>query len=123
MRRTAPSRRRPGCCSRSPTLRGQAAARAATGFTNDHLDGFLNAASDAGDEPVELIWAAEPIGLGTFPISVMRNDMDTNRAEIELPDHVFRFAGMCVGWPVEDRHVAPRLPLKAARKTMPTPRS
>ena len=30
---------------------------------------------------------------------------------LDLPDHVFPVAGLCLGWPGEERRISPRLPL------------
>jgi nitroreductase/FMN reductase [NAD(P)H] len=79
-------------------------------FANDHLDAVLNAAGDAAMHLSSFIWAAESIGLGTCPISVIRNHIDEVADIVELPDHVFPFAGMCVGWPERLRRFSPRLP-------------
>lgn len=79
-------------------------------FANDHLDAVLNAAADAAMHLSSFIWAAESIGLGTCPISVVRNHIDEVASIIELPDHVFPLAGMCVGWPEQLRRLSPRLP-------------
>ena len=79
-------------------------------FANDHLDSVLNAAGDAAIHLSSFIWAAESIGLGTCPISVIRNHIDEVANIVELPDHVFPFAGMCVGWPHQLRRLSPRLP-------------
>ena len=79
-------------------------------FANDHLDSVLNAAGDAAIHLSSFIWAAESIGLGTCPISVIRNHIDEVADIVELPDHVFPFAGMCVGWPEQLRRLSPRLP-------------
>ncbi len=79
-------------------------------FANDHLDAVLNAAGDAAMHLSSFIWAAESVGLGTCPISVVRNHIDEVAEIVELPEHVFPFAGMCVGWPEELRRLSPRLP-------------
>ena len=80
-------------------------------FANDHLDAFLNAASDASMHLSSFIWAAESAGLGTCPISVVRNHIEAVSEILELPDHVFPLAGMCVGWPDGRGPVSPRLPM------------
>ena len=67
-------------------------------FANDHLDAVLNAAGDAAMHLSSFIWAAESVGLGTCPISVVRNHIDEVAELVDLPEHVFPFAGMCVGW-------------------------
>ena len=42
-------------------------------FPNDHLDQFFNAAVDAGIVLASFIRAADAVGLGTCPISVIRD--------------------------------------------------
>src|SRR5205085_10906278 len=42
-------------------------------FVNEHLDHFMNAAVDAGIILSQFIRAAEAVGLGTVPISAVRN--------------------------------------------------
>ena len=79
-------------------------------FANDHLDAVLNAAADAAMHLSSFIWAAESIGLGTCPISVVRNHIEEVADIVELPDHVFPLAGLCVGWPKRLRRLSPRLP-------------
>ena len=80
-------------------------------FANDHLDAFLNAAADAAMHLSSFVWAAESLGLGTCPISVVRNHIDEVSAILDLPDHVFPLAGMCVGWRNQPERLSPRLPL------------
>ena len=80
-------------------------------FANDHLDAMLNAATDAAMHLSSFIWASESVGLGTCPISVIRNHIAQVSTIVELPDHVFPLAGMCVGWPDRLRSLSPRLPL------------
>ena len=96
-------------CGDSRRIR-QLADRAGVEFANDHLDAFLNAASDAAMHLSTFIWAAESVGLGTCPISVLRNHIDEVSAILDLPDHVFPLAGMCVGWPERLGPLSPRLP-------------
>jgi nitroreductase/FMN reductase [NAD(P)H] len=80
-------------------------------FANDHLDAFLNAAADAAMHLSSFVWAAESLGLGTCPISVVRNHIDEVSEILGLPDHVFPLAGMCVGWPDRPERLSPRLPM------------
>jgi nitroreductase/FMN reductase [NAD(P)H] len=97
-------------CGDSRRIRG-VSGRAGLPFENDHLAAFLNAAGDAAMHLSSFVWAAEAIGLGTCPISVVRNHIEEVAAIVELPDHVFPFAGLCVGWPERLRPLSPRLPL------------
>ncbi len=80
-------------------------------FANEHLDHFMNAAVDAGIVMMNFISAAEAAGLGTCPISAIRNAVDTVSRELELPEGVFPVAGLCVGYPATSGHISPRLPL------------
>lgn len=80
-------------------------------FANEHLDHFMNAAVDAGIAMMHFISAAEAAGLGTCPISAIRNASDTVNRELALPQGVFPIAGLCVGYPISAGHISPRLPL------------
>ena len=83
------------------------------GFANDHLDAFFNAAVEAGIVLGSFVAAAESVGLGTCPISAIRNRPDEVAAVLSLPAHVFPVAGLCVGWPSGFTALTPRLPLAA----------
>jgi nitroreductase len=78
-------------------------------FANEHLDHFMNAAVDAGIVMMNFIRAAEAAGLGTCPISAIRNAIDATSHELELPEGVFPVAGLCVGYPATPGHISPRL--------------
>jgi nitroreductase/FMN reductase [NAD(P)H] len=80
-------------------------------FANDHLDPFFNAAVDAAIALGAFVAAADMVGLGCCPISVIRNHAATVSTILELPPHVFPVAGMTVGWPSDPGHVSLRLPL------------
>lgn len=80
-------------------------------FANDHLDHFMNAAVDAGIVMTTFIRAAEAVGLGTCPISAVRNHSNEVSRLLELPDWVFPVAGLCVGYPAEPGRISARLPL------------
>ena len=80
-------------------------------YANDHLDHFMNAAVDAGIVMATFIRAAEAVGLGTCPISAVRNKPREVSALLALPDWVFPVAGLTVGWPAGEGRVTPRLPL------------
>jgi nitroreductase len=83
------------------------------GFANDHLDAFFNAAVEAGIVLGSFVAAAESVGLGTCPISAIRNLPDEVAKVLALPAHVFPVAGLCVGWPSGFTALTPRLPLSA----------
>lgn len=80
-------------------------------FANEHLDHFFNASVDAALVLQNLIVAAEAVGLGTCPISVIRNHAAQVSDLLSLPAHVFPVAGLCLGWPAEEGRLSPRLPL------------
>jgi FMN reductase [NAD(P)H] len=80
-------------------------------FVNEHLDHFMNAAVDAGIVLAHLIRAAEAAGLGTVPISAVRNHPRETSDIIGLPEAVFPVAGLCVGYPLERGHITARLQL------------
>jgi nitroreductase/FMN reductase [NAD(P)H] len=80
-------------------------------FPNDHLDAFFNAAVDAGIVLATFLRAAEAVGLGCCPISVIRDHAAAVSKILELPPRVIPVAGLCVGWPARDVGIVPRLPL------------
>jgi nitroreductase len=80
-------------------------------FPNDHLDLFFNATVDAAIVMTTLLRAAEAVGLGCCPISVIRDHAATISEMFALPDKVIPIAGMCVGWPAEKGGITPRLSL------------
>ncbi|HTW70806.1 MAG TPA: nitroreductase family protein [Acetobacteraceae bacterium] len=78
--------------------------------TNGNLEGFFNAAVDAALALQTCILAAESIGLGCCPISVLRNHADTVGEVLKLPEKVFPVAGLCLGWPAAQGFISMRLP-------------
>jgi Nitroreductase family len=80
-------------------------------FPNDHLDLFFNASVDAAIVLATFLRAADAVGLGCCPISVIRDHAAKISAMLELPDKVVPVAGLCVGWPADDGVLSPRLPL------------
>jgi len=82
-------------------------------YPNDHLDPFFNAATDAAIVLGWLINAAEAAGLGCCPLSVIRNNAQAVSELLGLPEHVFPYAGLALGWPAREGWICPRLPLAA----------
>jgi FMN reductase [NAD(P)H] len=80
-------------------------------FANDHLDAFFNASVDAAVALSSFVIAAEAEGLGTCPISAVRNRPDALARLLHLPEHVFPVAGLAVGYPDEVPQRSYRLPL------------
>ena len=82
-------------------------------FANDHLDAFFNAATDAAIALAWLVATADLAGLGCCPVSAIRNEAGAVSELLGLPDHVFPYAGLALGWPADDGVLNPRLPLAA----------
>ena len=57
------------------------------------------------------IAAAEALGLGTCPISVIRDHAARIGELLGLPERVIPLAGLCIGWPSDQGRLSPRLPL------------
>jgi nitroreductase/FMN reductase [NAD(P)H] len=86
-------------------------------FVNDHLDQFFNAAVDAGIVLGNFLRAAEAVGLGCCPISVIRDHAAAISDMLNLPERVIPVAGLCLGWPAEQGHITARLPLSVTLHT------
>jgi nitroreductase/FMN reductase [NAD(P)H] len=81
-------------------------------FPNNHFDLFFNATVDAAIVMTTFLRAAEAVGLGCCPISVIRDHATTISKMLVLPEKVVPIAGMCVGWPAEKGSITPRLSLE-----------
>lgn len=81
-------------------------------YQNNNVDTFMNAAVDAALAMQCFMIAADNLGLGTCPISYVRNRIDDLATILNLPDGVFPIAGLCVGYPDETGYVSMRLPQK-----------
>ena len=79
-------------------------------FPNDTLDMFMNAAVDAGLVMQAFVTAAESIGLGCCPISLIRNQVERLSELLHLPQGVFPVAGLSVGYPKDQGRLGMRLP-------------
>ena len=86
-------------------------------FSNDHLDGFFNPTVDASLVMMNFIHAAGAVGLVCCPISMLRDQAEQLGRILDLPERVFPVAGLCVGYPVQDLSVNPRLSLAATFHT------
>jgi FMN reductase [NAD(P)H] len=74
------------------------------------IEAFLNASVDAALALQTFILAAEAVGLGCCPISVIRNRVRAVAKILGLPSGVFPVSGLCFGYPSEPGHVSMRLP-------------
>ena len=80
---------------------------------NGSFEDFFNSAIDAALALQTCILAAEGVGLGTCPISVLRNRIAEVAEILTLPDKVFPVAGLCLGYPAQPGYISMRLPLEA----------
>jgi nitroreductase/FMN reductase [NAD(P)H] len=80
-------------------------------FPNDHLDLLFNATVDAAIVMTTFLWAAETVGLGCCPISVIRDHAAIVSEMLASPEKVIPIAGLCLGWPAEEGGITPRLSL------------
>jgi nitroreductase len=80
-------------------------------FPNNHFDLVFNAATDAAIALATAVTAAEAMGLGACPISVIRDHAAKISEWLGLPERVIPFAGLCLGWPADAGRLSPRLPL------------
>ncbi len=80
-------------------------------FVNDTLDPFFNASVDAGIVLATFIAAADRVGLGSCPISAIRNHAQQVSDILSLPAHVFPVAALGAGWPSFAGVMTPRLGL------------
>ena len=74
------------------------------------MDTFLNASADAALALGFCVMAAEASGLGTCPISYVRNHLKLVADLFGLPDGVFPVAGLTLGFPAARNATSPRLP-------------
>jgi len=79
-------------------------------YKNNNADTFMNAAVDAALAMQNLITAAESIGLGTCPVSYVRNRIDELAGLLDLPDGVFPISGLTLGFRADAGYTAMRLP-------------
>jgi nitroreductase/FMN reductase [NAD(P)H] len=92
-------------------------ARKGARFPNEHLDAFFNAAVDAGIALSAFVSAAELAGLGTCPISQIRDHVSKIDELLGLPDWVVPVAGLALGYPEAKEPMSVRLSLSATLHT------
>ena len=88
-------------------------ARRGRAFPNEHLDAFFNATVDGAIVLSTFVQAAGLVGLGSCPISEIRNHAAAVAERLALPDWVFPIAGLTLGWPEAHEPLSPRLALSA----------
>jgi FMN reductase [NAD(P)H] len=77
---------------------------------NNNIDTFVNCTADAALAMAHMILAADAAGLGTCPISYVRNHVEKIGPMLGLPKGVFPVAGLTLGWPAARNERSPRLP-------------
>jgi nitroreductase/FMN reductase [NAD(P)H] len=92
-------------------------ARKGKEFPNEHLDAFFNASVDAAIALGAFVSAAELAGLGTCPISQVRDHVAAIDRLLELPDWVVPVAGLALGYPEQKEPLSARLALAATVHT------
>ncbi|HSA88338.1 MAG TPA: nitroreductase family protein [Burkholderiales bacterium] len=86
-------------------------------FPNEHLDAFFNATVDAAIALATFVAAAELAGLGTCPISQVRDHVAKIDQLLALPDWVVPVAGLALGYPEAKEPLSARLALSATVHT------
>jgi nitroreductase/FMN reductase [NAD(P)H] len=92
-------------------------ARRKAEFPNEHLDAFFNAAVDAALVLGAFVSAAELAGLGSCPISQIRDHIAKIDQLLALPDWVVPVAGLALGYPEAKEPLSARLALSATVHT------
>ena len=92
-------------------------ARKKAEFPNEHLDQFFNASVDAAIALATFDSAAELAGLGTCPISQIRDHIARIEELLALPDWVVPVAGLALGYPDTKEPLSARLALSATVHT------
>ncbi len=92
-------------------------ARRNAGFPNEHLDAFFNATVDAALALGAFVSAAELAGLGTCPISQIRDHVEKIDELLALPDWVVPVAGLALGYPEAKEPMSARLGFAATVHT------
>lgn len=88
-------------------------ARRGVDFPNEHLDAFFNASVDAAIALGAFVAAAELAGLGTCPISQVRDHIGTIDQLLGLPDWVVPVAGLALGYAEAKEPLSARLSLSS----------
>lgn len=103
-------------CADGYRLRSLFARRGAE-FPNEHLDAFFNATVDAAIALGAFVSAAELAGLGSCPISQIRDHVARVDELLGLPEWVVPVAGLALGYPEAKEPLSARLSLSATVHT------
>ncbi len=85
-------------------------------FVTGMTEHFIIATVDVALFAQNCAVAAESLGLGICYIGGIRNDPGKVSSMLELPDQVYPVFGFCLGYPVQDPEIKPRLPLSVVLK-------
>lgn len=88
-------------------------ARRGVEFPNEHLDAFFNATVDAAIVLGAFVSAAELAGLGSCPISQIRDHVARVDELLGLPEWVVPVAGLALGYPEAKEPLSARLAMAA----------
>ena len=88
-------------------------ARRGVAFPNEHLDAFFNATVDAALVLGAFVSAAELVGLGSCPISQIRDHVARVDELLGLPEWVVPVAGLALGYPEAKEPMSARLAMAA----------
>ena len=83
-----------------------------TNFAHDPVDALVNAVADTAIVLQNFIIAAEAEGLGCCPVSAVREITESLSEFCALPDGVFPFAGLCLGYAEDEPPISVRLPAR-----------
>ena len=78
-----------------------------------NIDTIMVGSTDVGIALGTAIAAAESFGLGTVAIGGIRRNLQETIRELNLPPYVLPVSGLCIGHPVSDPGLKPRLPRNA----------
>lgn len=85
-------------------------------MTTGMTEQFIIATVDVALAAQNAVVAAEAQGYGICYIGAVRNDPQTVADLLELPEHVYPVFGLCIGEPLQDPEVKPRLPIDVVLK-------
>lgn len=76
----------------------------------ENMDLLLVGATDVGIALGSAVVVAESLGLGTVPIGGIRRNTEHVIELLKLPKYVIPISGLCIGYPLENPGLKPRLP-------------
>ena len=80
---------------------------------HEDIEGILAGATDVGIALGASVVAAESLGLGIVPIGGIRQNPEEVIELLGLPKYTFPMVGLVVGYPAEESHKKPRVPVNS----------